>query len=182
MTNIRTFFSLSLRNPVSIYWHVSFLVWLCGPAEHSFFRPAAWHLLDALIDSRVYAKSIYPRSWSISVNLTNMSNSKGLKFITGWQVKIGENLNKALQPLSRGSQERTRWLTDLLFLHSFSTQAHSMQSSANLSILPLLFFFFNKIYSFFKFHLLTVWIFNLLLNIDHLYTSLENGLHYIYLD
>lgn len=177
MTNRRTFFSLSLRN----YWHVSFLVWLCGPAEHSFFRPAAWHLLDALIDSRVYAKSIYPRSWSISVNLTNMSNSKGLKFITGWQVKIGENLNKALQPLSRGSQERTRWLTDLLFLHSFSTQAHSMQSSANLSILPLL-FFFNKIYSFFKFHLLTVWNFNLLLNIDHLYTSLENGLHYIYVD
>lgn len=99
MTNRRTFFSLSLRNPVSIYWHVSFLVWLCGPAEHSFFRPAAWHLLDALIDSRVYAKSIYPRSWSISVNLTNMSNSKGLKFITGWQVKIGENLNKALQPV-----------------------------------------------------------------------------------
>lgn len=177
MTNIRTFFFLSFRNPVSIYWHVSFLVWLCGPAEHSFFRPAAWHLLDALIDSRVYAKSIYPRSWSISVNLTNMSNSKGLKFITGWQVKIGENLNKALQPLSRGSQERTTFCYFILFLLRLilCNQVLTCQFSH-------FFFFFNKIYSFFKFHLLTVWIFNLLLNIDHLYTSLENGLHYIYVD
>lgn len=179
MTNRRTFFSLSLRN----YWHVSFLVWLCGPAEHSFFRPAAWHLLDALIDSRVYAKSIYPRSWSISVNLTNMSNSKGLKFITGWQVKIGENLNKALQPVvSRVPGEdslidRRTFCSFILFLLRLilCNQVLTCQFSH-------FFFFFNKIYSFFKFHLLTVWIFNLLLNIDHLYTSLENGLHYIYVD